>query len=439
MKKIISCFVVAILFLLSPKSFAAKNFDSGEKEARLYLSAWLALASYQDESLAAIAREEISAQGWQMTTHQNQNDLPAQFYFWQKDNEKFLLAIRGTSTREDMQTDINMNRVLFEGKNPQEFVQAMKQKEFSRRKSPCVHGGFAWQTQKTFFDNDFGENLAEMLIKNSNAQLLITGHSLGGAMGILLAARLVDCGVPSEQIRVVTFGAPAIGNTVFQKKFQSLQIDRVMYEYDPVSKILQSIRAGYKPLGEKIILPQQKHSERFEHEMIGYLDGTMRNYYAKKIKMPQENFSNKNFSNDKIFFAVGFDFDETLKDDEFFLNRCVRDWLAYRYKTIPFFEKNLISLTPDETDKLCDEAKQNGCPLVLLHLYESQRMKETHGLFDYTITLKEFLIDTNTQEIALMQMHTTNTKNFTPVLAGLYNAMILDEERAKIFERMFAK
>ena len=60
----------------------------------------------------------------------------------------------------------------------------------------------------------------------------MTGHSLGGAVALLAAARLYDEG--ASQIQVVTFGAPAVGNAAFNAAYEPLlQVDRIVMAGDP--------------------------------------------------------------------------------------------------------------------------------------------------------------------------------------------------------------
>jgi len=71
-------------------------------------------------------------------------------------------------------------------------------------------------------------------------RLYITGHSLGGAMAVLAAARLF---LPSESSLgrlghgVYTFGQPAVGNAEFAEKCESLfgeRLYRHIYAHDVV-------------------------------------------------------------------------------------------------------------------------------------------------------------------------------------------------------------
>ncbi|RCN25095.1 triacylglycerol lipase [Ancylostoma caninum] len=57
----------------------------------------------------------------------------------------------------------------------------------------------------------------------SNYMVTFTGHSLGGALAAVAAARTVAEGLrPGHQLTVYTFGEPRVGNVDFAKSFDEL-------------------------------------------------------------------------------------------------------------------------------------------------------------------------------------------------------------------------
>ncbi|KAF6030222.1 hypothetical protein EB796_011462 [Bugula neritina] len=76
---------------------------------------------------------------------------------------------------------------------------------------------------------------------SSNHQVILTGHSLGGAQAQLTAARLVaDQVVNDSQLHVYAFGAPRVGDVDFAVSYDKLVTNswRVVYESDPVPQIV---------------------------------------------------------------------------------------------------------------------------------------------------------------------------------------------------------
>jgi predicted lipase len=79
----------------------------------------------------------------------------------------------------------------------------------------------------------------EILSRISGAQsVIITGHSLGGALATLCADACADMGVDVEA--VYTFGSPRVGNPAFARQYNddlSWQTYRVVNARDPVPKV----------------------------------------------------------------------------------------------------------------------------------------------------------------------------------------------------------
>jgi hypothetical protein len=59
-------------------------------------------------------------------------------------------------------------------------------------------------------------------------RVYLVGHSLGGAAAVIVAAHLLEMGIPPEAIRVFTFGAPRLGDRAFAKHYAT-RLD--FYEY----------------------------------------------------------------------------------------------------------------------------------------------------------------------------------------------------------------
>ena len=127
-----------------------------------------------------------------------------------------------------------------------------------------------------------GEHLAQELRAHPTEVLYLTGHSLGGAAAILTAARLSDMGVRPEQLRVITFGSPAVGNVAFARYYEKrMQLTRIVMDGDPVAAALQSLGTRYVQFGERVAWKQDRSSARFEHAMVVYLDRALRLYFSE--------------------------------------------------------------------------------------------------------------------------------------------------------------
>ena len=161
------------------------------------------------------------------------------------DKKLIVVSFRGTNFGkkdglQDILTDIKANDVI-----------GFSEKDLSIK----VHSGF-WNSEQLFeaglksITFKSGQTLFE-IIKNAKRnnktskkiQFLITGHSLGGAIATLFAARLIDFyNVDPNNIVVYTFGAPAVGNEHFKYVFEDnpnkykvfKHFYRIRNMYDPV-------------------------------------------------------------------------------------------------------------------------------------------------------------------------------------------------------------
>ena len=82
-----------------------------------------------------------------------------------------------------------------------------------------VHSGF--KTQYDSIRDQVYQLVAEKCAAYKPKQLLMTAHSLGGSLATLCALDFVLNPLPSDQpaIKVITFGAPQVGNERFVEVF----------------------------------------------------------------------------------------------------------------------------------------------------------------------------------------------------------------------------
>ncbi|PVZ66345.1 lipase family protein [Pelagibaculum spongiae] len=123
------------------------------------------------------------------------------------------LVYRGTESFNDVIDDLNvfLTREPFKGTDDDESL---------------VHKGF----YKQF--SDVNELVKGLLEKVEDHQLMITGHSLGGALAVL-ATRFY---AKDSSGACYTYGAPAVGNPAFQWPIKT-PIYRIVNEVDPVARV----------------------------------------------------------------------------------------------------------------------------------------------------------------------------------------------------------
>ena len=158
---------------------------------------------------------------------------------------------------------------------------AAKKAGFAR--PPRVHKGFnsyADLTLRMLLTSGSYEFL-EQYRKEKEARLLLTGHSLGGAVATIVGQRLIDFGFAPDRLQVITFGAPAVGNTPFAQMYgDRLDLIRVTNSEDPVPLTLQAVLRNYKQFGKEVRFRIPRTFNNMNHFLHLYLDAGLKNYYS---------------------------------------------------------------------------------------------------------------------------------------------------------------
>ncbi len=107
-----------------------------------------------------------------------------------------------------------------------------------------VHKGFYDYTDAVYKSPKFRAMVNEIIAAQSSGkqyEVLLTGHSLGGAAAQIMSYFLVgDKTLPSEKIKTVVFGSPAPGNQIFADTYlenvirAEIDIDGVPYARNPI-------------------------------------------------------------------------------------------------------------------------------------------------------------------------------------------------------------
>ncbi len=286
---------VLTMLLLCPSRVMAATGETGEQELEL-VSSLVSMASYSDE-LSLLAREWLAETGWEFQSQTTATSLAqGRYHLVTKEmpdgHRAVLLAFPGTENAKDAKVDLRTRSVPFGGSSVEEFRDVAQQDRHATS-YPLVHKGFDDYTMTALFHKPvdlagsgacetMGEHLAQELRAHPTEVLYLTGHSLGGAAAILTAARLSDMGVRPEQLRVITFGSPAVGNAAFARYYEKrMQLTRIVMDGDPVAAALQSLGTRYVQFGERVVWKQDRSSARFEHAMVVYLDRALRLYFSE--------------------------------------------------------------------------------------------------------------------------------------------------------------
>ncbi|KAK7207992.1 Alpha/Beta hydrolase protein [Myxozyma melibiosi] len=157
--------------------------------------------------------------------------------------ERILLVFRGTNSMTNWYTNLDTIQESYPSNNTESTV--------------CpgcyVHRGFlhSYLASKMLY-MDYLLNLTQMY---PDYDMLVSGHSLGGAIAVLAGADLLNLGFYPE---ITTFGQPRVGNTYFADYFDYLVMKsgvdrmRVTHKSDPVPQV--PLGALWRHSGDEIYI-----------------------------------------------------------------------------------------------------------------------------------------------------------------------------------------
>lgn len=173
------------------------------------------------------------------------------------DGDMIVVSFRGTSPfdADDWSTDFDFSWLKIDGmgKTHFGFMMALGLQKFSREyddDDDFICG--SWPTkieqdsQKSLAYYTIREKLKEMMAKNPNAKIIVTGHSLGGALAILFPSVLALHGEVElfDKVEAIyTYGQPRVGDQEFGEfmknnlRKHNIKYYRITYGYDMVPKV----------------------------------------------------------------------------------------------------------------------------------------------------------------------------------------------------------
>lgn len=199
---------------------------------------FIELNAYAERSKAAYANEAVIRSKYPATVRVSSPDKTDAQYFLERDDKAKIqyIAIRGTANRKNVLEDVEMRiRVDLAIAIP-------------------VHIGF--------------DDTARLLYADMKPYLkpgyktYVTGHSLGGAIAVLIAINLIDDGY--DVAKIVTFGQPKFTTTKGVAKLGYLNLTRVVDENDiipmlPPTTIVNRAHGVYEHIGPEVILLDGPH------------------------------------------------------------------------------------------------------------------------------------------------------------------------------------
>lgn len=283
----IFCFIVNIASATTPASLTKAEYQLRLAEARLMSLAITTCVGTYTPNAKAPEYAYLKDSGWTITPYQSTKDkVESNFMIATNPHANMgIIAFRGSHSLGDWKQDFTFDQINFGGTTPEEFETIAKSKAGDKN-TPKVHRGFnnyvtAALALKSDIDGDkITDDIVEKLKTTPDFRLLITGHSLGGAAAILYGERLAAMGVNKEQIPVIVFGAPNVGNKAFAEKYgNAIDLLRVETTMDPVPMSLKLLGSKYQDFGKVLKLRVSRmYTDNF-HDPAFYYDYGLKHYY----------------------------------------------------------------------------------------------------------------------------------------------------------------
>jgi triacylglycerol lipase len=196
------------------------------------------LGAYAERAKTAYADEPVIRGRYPATIRVSSPDkTEAQYFLERNDKSKIqYIAIRGTANRKNILEDVEMRiRVDLAIAIP-------------------VHVGFDETARLLYAD-------MKPYLK-SGYKTYVTGHSLGGAIAVLIAIYLTEDGY--DVAKIVTFGQPKFTTTAGVDKLGFLKLTRVVDENDivpmlPPTTVVNRAHGIYEHTGPEVILLEGPH------------------------------------------------------------------------------------------------------------------------------------------------------------------------------------
>lgn len=418
MKRFLLALLTASLLLYMPVLSFAGPKEEYEEAYKLYLSAGASAAAYSGR-LGELANRYLEQEGWRIDHYQQtQGHSGARYLVARKDGiPYYLVAIVGTENQKDISIDLKVDKVYFSGSNTAEFAANAAKKDIPNSE-PKVHRGFNEFVQSGLAavlqnPRQVKLELSDVLQTDSSFRLLLTGHSLGGAAATLAGARLLNTGIRPEQLEVITFGAPAVGNAAFASKYAPiLPLTRVVNSGDPVTGVLQKLVGGYRQFGREIKW-QAPNTISDAHQLIGYIDSAIKNYYDKRrqavkagLTLPASPIAKPNTAGRVYLAPLQNNLPLDLTADFCYMQEALQDEYLH---TIPDF----VLATNQIGSSWRESALAAGCRWAVVSKVNATRIKQEES--KYYITLTHTVYDVQTGNVATSATFSTATSSLTPL------------------------
>ncbi len=409
MKKLI---LIILLTVLNLNSASAETFKTEREQLICALSSE---AAYNEE-IGDLSKRFFEARGWKIDKFENPSEkINVKMHFMSLTDSAGevtkVFFFTGTEDEKDIKIDVTVKPVpLYEDKNI------------------LVHHGF-----KEYADAVLSNGILDFLVEHINnhpdEKIYITGHSLGGAVSMMVAVKLHDAGANMQNVKVLTFGAPAVGNKNFAEAYKDkINLTRVVMDKDIVDVSLDIF--GYTHFGEVVKYKQVESATQYSHAVSLYLDCALRNFYDAGLKIHSQNKVQV-----PVYIAPIKIVQKSFTPvDEKYVKKVLLDGYSSRFEKVTFAEVPFEEIKKDadfsySVKDHIDAAKKSGSKFIIVPLIHTKPIRDAKQL-TLRILLEEIICDSNGH---LLSMNTSGmtSKDVTILDAAFLGQEFLREDREK--------
>ena len=195
--------VLALTLLCVIPTLSANELESVDF-TEIHTQAIFSNAAYQSEGKV---RALVESGNYTLTLYHTIPDIQISFFLATNELTKTqIISVRGTSNIENAMVDISLKLMV------------------DKNTGVRLHEGFSFAAKQVYAE------LKPLL--NSDYKINVTGHSMGGAVALILAIYLDAYQFDIEQ--VITFGQPKVTNISGANKIQHINVIRVVTPFDLV-------------------------------------------------------------------------------------------------------------------------------------------------------------------------------------------------------------
>ena len=428
------------LVLLMPLRVSAGTLEDYKEAKKIYLATAACMAAYSNRT-GGLVVAAFQQQGWKIEPYKQTSDnADAKFLLaWDTGSsgwDSYLLSVAGTENARDAKVDLRARKVYFAGSTLEEFAANAARKDLPPD-AARVHEGFNQVAQLVLSveteqaqDEQAGtaRRLTSILLEDKDDKVYLVGHSLGGAVVTLVAARLIDMGVRPEQLEVISLGAPTVGNEAFVQQYDNkFPLTRIIVSGDPIPQALRRVYGGYRHFGKEIVWTVPDALKPYiPHDIPVYLDIAVKKYYPVRRQAMDEGLipvAEPIAGKPRLYVApIKNSLPKELQGEFTFM----REGLLEQYGDIlPGFVLDPGKSFDETTMK---KAASAGCDLLAVPEIEAHKLQNDGST--YYVSLNQTVYRVTDGTVVGVGNYGSNTKVLTPMLAFLHDAGTMGDDSA---------